>query len=250
VRCAGCASRWPLAGDLPRLYRDAWIRGNDRLLSPFYDHLPRLHDPAVRFLLPLWQLEGREEAMRAHYIARLDLGGPDLRAAPRPRLLEVSVGTGVNVGLVRRASPPDLALDYWGLELSAGMLGLACERLRGGEAGALRLVQGDAHALPFADASFDRVLHVGGIGGFRDPALALRELLRVAKPGARIVVVDEQLDPARRHGPWPRAWFRALTFYDDDPRSPRHLLPADACDVAETQASRFYYCLSFRRTAG
>lgn len=237
-------------GDLPVLFRQAWVRGNDRLLALFYDNVPRLHDPAVRFLLPLWQLEGRESQMRGAYIERLRLRDPDLTGPGAARLLEVSLGTGVNVHLVRRALAPGARLDYWGLELSSGMLRVACDRLAAHGQRDLRLVQGDAHALPFADDTFDRVLHVGGIGGFRDPAQALAELVRVARPGATIVVVDEQLDPHRKHGWWPRAWFKALTFYDERPHCPTGELPRGVSDIVAEQASRFYYCLSFRKAGG
>lgn len=245
--CSACGESWPYSSDIPILFREAWVRGTDKVMALFYDNLPRFHDPAVHYLLPVWQLEGRESTMRSGYIRRLQLDAEDLQHNPAPRLLEVSLGTGVNVGLVRRAAATGPRLEYWGLELSPGMLRIGCERLAAAQERQVRLVQGDAHALPFASDTFDRVLHVGGIGGFRDPGAAMAEMVRVAKPGAVIVVVDEQLDPARRHGLWPRAWFKALTFYDRDPHCPRESLPAGAIDVIEEQVSRFYYCLSFRK---
>jgi ubiquinone/menaquinone biosynthesis C-methylase UbiE len=110
----------------------------------------------------------------------------------------------------------------------------------------LRLLLADAHALPFRDATFDRVFHVGGIAAYRDPRVGLAEMARVARPGTPIVVVDEQLDPGRRHGLYHRLAFRALTFYDRAPASPTALLPPDATDVVDEQVTRFYYCLTFR----
>ena len=71
-------------------------------------------------------------------------------------------------------------------------------------------------------------------------------MARVARPGTPIVVVDEQLDPARCHGLYHRLVFRALTFYTPDAVCPRADLPAGATDVLEEQVSRFYYCLRFR----
>jgi ubiquinone/menaquinone biosynthesis C-methylase UbiE len=104
----------------------------------------------------------------------------------------------------------------------------------------------DGHALPFPGASFDRVVNVGGLGGFRDPRTALAEMARVAVPGSPIVVVDEQLDPGRDHGLLVRAAFRALTFYEPQPRSPRAILPDGAVDIVDEQPARVYYCLTFR----
>lgn len=54
-----------------------------------------------------------------------------------------------------------------------------------------------AERLPFADASFDAVLHIGGINVFDDRRAALAEMARVAKPGCRVVVVDENERAAR-----------------------------------------------------
>ena len=104
----------------------------------------------------------------------------------------------------------------------------------------------DAHALPFADASFDRVFHVGGIGGYGDTRLGLAEMARVARPDTPIVVVDEQLDPGRDDSLFHRVVFRALTFYTTAPDSPVADLPPGATAVLSEQVSRFYYCLTFR----
>lgn len=248
IRCSGCSESWPYHSDIPVLFREAWVQGTDKVMALFYDNVPRLHDPAVRYLLPIWQLEGRESTMRNGYIRRLQLDAADLQANPTPRLLEVSLGTGVNVALVRRAAAAGQRLDYWGLELSPGMLRIGCERLQAANEKQVRLVQGDAHSLPFASDTFDRVLHVGGIGGFRSPEAAMAEMVRVAKPGALIVVADEQLDPGRSHSLWSRAWFKALTFYDRDPHCPKESVPTLATDVIDEQVSRFYYCLSFRKS--
>jgi hypothetical protein len=87
---------------------------------------------------------------------------------------------------------------------------------------------------------------VGAIGGYRDPGKALREMVRVAVPGTPIVVVDEQLDRSRHNTLFHRVMFKALTWYDPEPRCPREHVPAGAVDVVEEQVSRFYYCLTFR----
>lgn len=252
LECGGCGARWPVEDGVPRLYREAEVRGTDRLMRTIYDGLPWLHDPLTTALFPLLQRRSEAE-VRERIIARLELGAlvtpPD-----RPlRILEVGVGAGANLPLVRRGLAQLLAkevveaVEIWGLDLSRGMLD-ECRAfvLRHGY-GEVRLLLGDAHALPFGDGLFDRVFHVGGIGGYRDPGRALAEMARVAVPGTPIVVVDEQLDPGRRHGLVHRALFRALTFYDRDPHCPRELLPSGAYDVLEEQVSRYYYCLTFRQ---
>ena len=53
---------------------------------------------------------------------------------------------------------------------------------------------GEAEDLPFRDREFDAVLSNGGFNHFDDPEKALREMVRVAKPGAPIVIADERPD--------------------------------------------------------
>ncbi|MFT4623946.1 MAG: SAM-dependent methyltransferase [Myxococcota bacterium] len=235
----GPDASWPVRGGLAELYRDADLTGTDRLLRRIYDTLPGLHDPAVEHTLPLFQSGGTEAELRAGIMDLLEL------AEDRPlRILEVGVGTGANLPWLvdRAAHPPEL----WALDASRGMLARADARIaRNGLH--VRTLLGDAHRLPFADASFDRAFHVGGINGFSDPAAALAELARVVVPGAPIVVVDEQLDPTRAHSWWNRLTFRAVTFYDHSPEAPVRHLPPDATDVDVVQLSRFFYGLRFRR---
>lgn len=238
--------RWPGEDGFCKLYVERDVRGTDRLLRLFYDGAPRLHDPAVRVLLPLLQGGRGEAETRAGYWPLLDLEGLPAPKARPFRILDVGIGTGVDLeDLAVRA--PAGPVHVVGVDLSLGMLRLCRARRRPPRpALSVDLLLADAHALPFADATFDAVLHVGATGSFRDPKTALAEMARVARPGAPIVVVDEQLDPAERHGALMRAAFRALTFYDRAPRSPVHLLPDTAHDVRETQLGRCYYGLRFR----
>ncbi len=251
LRCGACGEAWPVREGLARLYREGLVRGNDRLLRVIYDHLAALHDPAVWSLIPLFQTEGTEDALRDAYLRRMRLDALRPREDGAPlRILEVGVGSGANVARVRDALPPGLRVEYWAMDLSEGMLGQLRRRVARDPSvvpgdGRIRLVMADAHALPYPDAVFDRVFHVGGIGGYRDPARALAEMGRVARPGTPVVVVDEQLDPARSHTLYHRLTFRAVTFYDRDPHCPREHVPPGAVDVREEAASRFFYCLSF-----
>ena len=89
------------------------------------------------------------------------------------------------------------------------------------------------------------MFHIGALGSFRDPAAALAEMGRVAKPGTPVVVVDEQLDQGSHNGLRARLAFRLLTFYDTDPHAPVEALPGGATDVQVDQISRFYYCMRF-----
>jgi len=111
---------------------------------------------------------------------------------PGHRVLEVSVGTGSNLPLMAEGVDPEGWLV--GLDISTGML-RQCEkkvRRRGLRAG---LIEGEAARLPFANDSFDAVLHFGGINEFDDIQQAIIEMMRVARPGSKIVISDEGLNP-------------------------------------------------------
>ena len=53
------------------------------------------------------------------------------------------------------------------------------------------LFLGNGEQLPFRDDSFEGVLHVGGINIFNDKKAAIEEMIRVSKPGTRILIADE-----------------------------------------------------------
>ncbi len=234
---------WPIERGLARLYEEREVRGNDRLLRAIYHHLAPLHDPVVAVALPLCG-SGRETELRRRAIARMALGelGPD-----PVRILEVGIGSGSNVGWIRDHLPAGVRFELWGVDLAEGMIRL-CER-RWSEP-FLRLAMADAHALPFPDGFFDRVVHIGATNNYRDPERALAEMGRVARAGTPVVVVDERLDPGARNSLYHRAMFRLVTFYDWAPRAPASLVPRDAVEVRDEQIARFFYCLTFRMPAG
>ncbi|MEJ0018108.1 MAG: methyltransferase domain-containing protein [Acetobacteraceae bacterium] len=66
--------------------------------------------------------------------------------------------------------------------------------------------QGDVGALPYADATFDIVVTRFSMHHFLDPLGVLREMMRVCRPGGRVVVVDMYAsdDPAKA-AEWNRA---------------------------------------------
>jgi ubiquinone/menaquinone biosynthesis C-methylase UbiE len=98
-------------------------------------------------------------------------------------VLEVAVGTGLNLPCY----PAEATLT--GLDLSEGMLAIARDRARRlGRQVTLR--QGSAHELPFAEATFDTVLCTFGLCAIPDPAAAVGEMVRVLRPGGRLILVD------------------------------------------------------------
>jgi len=242
LACAACPGAWPVRASRPALLDEGEVRGFESLIRVVYDVIAPFHDPAVHYLLPVFMGASEEEARR-RYLARLALS--EIRPSPGEpiRVLDVGVGGGADLALIARELPPGNDAELWGLDYSPRMLAQSDRRLRDWTGPPVHLLLGDAHALPFPEASFDRVLHVGGIATYRDPARALAEMARVAKPGTPIVVVDEQLDRAANWLQW--LAFRSMTLYDLSPHAPVEHLPPGAVEVRVEQASLFFYALSF-----
>ncbi len=97
-------------------------------------------------------------------------------------VLEVGCGTGVIAAEVAGLSRAQIT----GVDIDAGMLAVARQ-----EAPGLQLVQGDAHALPFPDSSFDLVLCHFLLLWLRDPARGVREMARVVRPGGTVLACAE-----------------------------------------------------------
>jgi phosphatidylethanolamine/phosphatidyl-N-methylethanolamine N-methyltransferase len=103
---------------------------------------------------------------------------------PGDRVLEVGVGTGINVDLY----PSDCAVT--GIDLSSSMLEKARERVARKGVRNVRLLQMDAANLKFADDSFDIVYAPYVISVVPDPVAVTREMRRVCRPGGRIVILN------------------------------------------------------------
>jgi ubiquinone/menaquinone biosynthesis C-methylase UbiE len=100
-------------------------------------------------------------------------------------VLDVACGPGI----VACALAPHVA-HVTGVDLTPAMIEQA--RARQEKSGLTNLAWqvGNAAALPFADASFDRVVTRYSLHHMPDPLAVVREMARVCKPGGRIVVID------------------------------------------------------------
>src|SRR6202030_1120542 len=99
------------------------------------------------------------------------------------RVLDLASGTGEPA--ISLASTVGEHGHVTALDLSADLLEIAARRARTRGLKNFTTQQADAHSLPFPDNSFDLATSRFGVMFFREPVLALRELLRVLRPGAR-----------------------------------------------------------------
>ena len=103
-----------------------------------------------------------------------------VRPAPGERILDLAAGTGTSSTPFDEAGAYVVPCDF-----SLGMLTVGRQRQP-----RLAFTAGDALALPFDDATFDAVTISFGLRNVHDTDAALAELLRVTRPGGRLVVCE------------------------------------------------------------
>jgi ubiquinone/menaquinone biosynthesis C-methylase UbiE len=207
--------------------RDAAWRAFYHLSAPGYD-----------LWIPIWsRVWGFKDAEERRKMVS------HLKLKPGFRVLEVSIGTGRNVPFLREKIGP--SGEIVGLDVAPGMLSRCRHRLArlGIEP---RLVEGDGMRLPFPANTFDAVLHFGAINEFSDKKGAIDEMIRVAKPGARVVIGDESLHPERRQSVRGKLLLRVNPWYRHTP--PLEALPPNVQDVGLSWfRGDACYLLAFRK---
>jgi demethylmenaquinone methyltransferase/2-methoxy-6-polyprenyl-1,4-benzoquinol methylase len=107
------------------------------------------------------------------------------------RVLDVATGTGmVAAELLARCD-----CSVVGIDQSAEMLAAARTRFGATASSRVELIQGQAEALPFADASFDALTFTYLLRYVDDPRATMCELARVVRPGGRVASLEFGVPP-------------------------------------------------------
>jgi demethylmenaquinone methyltransferase/2-methoxy-6-polyprenyl-1,4-benzoquinol methylase len=160
----------------------AYVREIFEAIAPTYDRLNRII--SLRF----------DQRWRRHAVGRLSW-----ERLPEGIYLDLCAGTlDFGATLARR---PGFRGRIVGADFVPAML-----RLGRGKAARVTPVGADALELPFGDAAFDGAMLGWGLRNLVDLDAGLAEAARVLRPGARLVILDMALPPAR--------WLRTLyQFY-------------------------------------
>ena len=119
---------------------------------------------------------------------------------PGGKVLDVGCGPGVMA-----QEMASRGCEFWGVDGSEKMLEI-CQQRFGGRTG-MRFQRGDAAALAFANEFFDAVLCMGVIDAVADRRRAVREMLRVLKPGGTLIITFT-------NSASPYSWWKKYVFYD------------------------------------
>lgn len=223
--------RFEIRNGIPVILREDDVFGKNRTQQRGYDWLSYIYD--LMYGLNLGSVR-----------QWLDEIAEILDVEPGDRVLETSVGTGQQFRNLKRHGVDG---HFFGNDISYGMLDKCQKNVKKWDID-IGLVQGNAEALPFEDELFDVVFHIGGFNFFNDKQSAIDEMIRVAKPGAKIYIADESAEFLQLPG----AFDRILPDFESDATDPPvELVPDEMLDVTSQSIwNRKFWMVSFQKPVG
>ena len=236
--CARCERSFLIRNGIAHFIYPEELEGLNRRFARFYERFSRFEVIFDKLsFLPM----GGERKARAEILRRLELSGG--------RVLEVSIGSGGNLPFLFESAKMG---EAYGLDISAAQL-TRCQKRVEAQGWPVDLFLGTAEALPFKPESFDKVFHVGGINFFSEKKKAINEMIRVARPGSKIVIADESERAAQITARLLRL-SRSNQGRRVDTSIPVHLVPETMEEIRVDGIWKMHgqyhgYCLEFRKPA-
>jgi len=213
---------YPIADGLPNFTYPQSLLEKDQLSRNGYDSIAKNYDEVQRVTFSI--LSRDESVFRQDMVDLLHIKSGDT-------ILETAAGTGLNLPFIKKKMGGQGQIFVQ--DISPGMLNYCQPGLDAGESSerfSIHRSLGNAAYLPFSDNFFDAALSFGGIGVFSDQSRAIEEMVRVVKPGGRIVFGDEGVAPWLREADYGRILIDNNPFYKNE--APIHCLPVDVRDVS------------------
>ena len=234
LHCAQCQKIYPIVDGIPHFIEQQALTGMNQRFSRMYDWFSWGYRAFSKIAFAAIGMS--EEQARREVTDRLEPQGG--------RVLEVSIGPGVNLPyLVGR---PDVG-EIFGLDISPGQL-QRCQEYIAGQDWNIQLHLGNAEQLPYPDNTFEGVFHIGGINFFNDKQAAIEEMIRVAKPGTRILICDEKEKGARVYERFLPRFKRTFEGQRKAVTAPVDLIPAEMQEVRLFDVWKgWFYCIEFRK---
>jgi ubiquinone/menaquinone biosynthesis C-methylase UbiE len=137
----------------------------------------RIYTPATNFMFLFC---GGVRNARREVLEKLEIKDNDM-------ILETGMGAGENLLWINQKASD---ITIYGIDIQKQMMIHCMNNLKHWNIKA-EIYRADAEQLPFKDEIFDVVFHLGAINLFTDKKKAINEMIRVAKPGTKIVIADE-----------------------------------------------------------
>ena len=150
--------------------------GKKQQVAAMFDRIAFRYDFLNRFLSGGIDIYWRRRAIRK----LMDL-------QPR-QILDVATGTGDMAIMMTKYLAPEKIM---GIDISRGMLDVGRQKIaRQNLNGRIELREGDSENIQLPDNSFDAITVAFGVRNFENLEKGLREMLRVLKPGGRLVILE------------------------------------------------------------
>lgn len=232
--CSRCKKDFPIVDGIPHFIQPEALTGFDRRFSRMYDWFSWAYRAFSKIAFAYIGMD--EETGRREITDRLEPRGG--------RVLEVSVGPGVNLPYLMKRS--DVG-EAFGLDISLGQL-KRCQSYVAKKGWGVDLFLGSGEQLPFQDESFEGVFHVGGINFFNDKKSAIAEMIRVAKPGTRILIADETEKGAQGYEKFVPGFKKSFGGKRSVIVPPIDLVPASMLEPRAFDVWKgWLYCIEFRK---
>jgi ubiquinone/menaquinone biosynthesis C-methylase UbiE/uncharacterized protein YbaR (Trm112 family) len=234
LTCTTCHRVYPIVDGIPHFIEERSLTGMNRRFAHLYDYFSwfyALFSKVGFAFLGLNEKKARKEVT--------DLLDP--QSGP---ILEVSIGPGVNLPYLLERS--DVG-EVFGLDISPGQL-KRCQKFTRRRGWDVDLFLGNGEQLPFQDNAFAGILHIGGINFFNDKKAAIDEMIRVTKPGARILIADENEKGAKDYEKILPGFKSSFKGERDAIKTPIDLIPPEMMEVECFDIWHgFMYCILFRK---
>jgi ubiquinone/menaquinone biosynthesis C-methylase UbiE len=232
--CPACQKVYPVVAGIPHFIQSQSQTGLNKQFAQMYDWFSWGY--RAFSTLAFAYIGMTEEQARREVTGRLEPEGG--------RVLELSIGPGVNLPyLVGR---PDVG-EIYGLDISPGQLN-RCREFVAHRGWDVQLQLGNAEQLPYQDNTFASVFHLGGINFFNDKKKAIEEMIRVAKPGTRILICDENEKGAQAYERFVPSFKRVAGESRKAVVPPVDLVPPDMQEGRLFEGwNGWMYCIEFRK---
>lgn len=232
LRCSGGES-FPIRNGIPDFTYPERLPEMDQMMREEFDKRAHRYDRDLNWQFDVFYED--KDAVRRRMVDLLEL-------EPGMKVLETGAGTGSDSAHILG----DIGArgKLFAQDISAPMLELAREKLARFD-GDLELHVGNASYLPVENDFFDAAYHFGALNNFADRRRALEEMVRVVRPGGKVVVGDEGIAPWLRRRLYGRILIRTNKLYKHRP--PLEMLPVDVREVAvRWLLGDAFYVIDFR----
>jgi len=217
--CKSCLRHYAIEDGIPDFVAADKVCEVDEKWMRSYDKIAKSYDRTVKLLSLLPPQPAWAPRQRRKWIETLEINEGEV-------ILDVATGTGLNLPYIARKIGTMGKL--MAMDISTEMLKMGRKRIQKNQIFA-ELYRANASYLPYKSNTFDTVIQVGGINTFGEKKKAIDEMIRVAKPSAKIALVDEGLEPGKENTLFGKFMLKTNPLYAHKP--PVELLPPDIKDL-------------------